>query len=187
MKIYILRHEERFESPTFYTSLTTLGHKNADNLKHILSTLSITHIFSSPFLRTIQTIIPYCKLNNLKTKICVEYSLYETMYDKCFTKDNYQVTLSKNDKEFEYTNTKYSSLINITDINCPETPIDVKRRVLTFIDKLIACYKKTDKCILVVAHAAVFEPLIPKSYTIYPLGGITKIYDNGNVCEPINY
>jgi len=186
MKIYILRHEERFEPPTFYTSLTPQGHKNADNLKHILAKLNISKIFSSPFPRTIQTIIPYCIQNKLEDKICVEYSLYETMYDKCFTKDNYQVKLTENDEEFNYTNPKYSSLIKITDINCPETSSDVKNRVLNFVDTLITCYKHSDKCILIVAHGAVFEPLV-KTKGMYPLGGITKIYDNGSVNQPVNY
>ena len=186
MKIYILRHEERHEPPTFYTSLTAQGHKNADKLKHNISKLNISKIFSSPFLRTIQTIIPYCNLNNLQKEVCVEYSLYETMYDECFTKDNYQVTLTENDEEFKYTNPKYTSLINITDINCPETRKDVKKRVLAFIDTLITSYKNRDENILIVAHGAVFEPLV-KTTGMYPLGGLTKIYDNGSVNQPVNY
>jgi 2,3-bisphosphoglycerate-dependent phosphoglycerate mutase len=187
MKIYILRHEERYEPPTFYTTLTPCGYKNADNLKHILSSLNISKIFSSPFLRTIQTIIPYCLQNNLKSQICVEYSLYETMYDKCFTKENYKVRLTAHDKEFKYTDPEYSSLIDINDINCPETKSNVKLRITNFINNLISSYKQSDECILIVAHGAVFEPLVPKSNTIYPLGGITKIYDNCQVCIPINY
>ena len=59
----------------FYTNLTPTGYKNADNLKYILSKLNIDKIFSSPFPRTIQTIIPYCIQNNLDKQICIEYSL----------------------------------------------------------------------------------------------------------------
>ena len=187
MKIYILRHEDRFDSPMFYTNLTPTGYKNADNLKYILSKLNIDKIFSSPFPRTIQTIIPYCIQNNLDKQICIEYSLYETMFDPCFTENNYQVTLTEKDNEFKYTNTKYCSLINITNIKCPETAIDVQKRITKFIDMLIDCYESINSCILIVSHGAVFTSLIKKQDNLYPLGGLTKIYDNGYVCEPINY
>jgi broad specificity phosphatase PhoE len=171
----------------FYTNLTPEGHKNADNLKHILSKLKIDQIFSSPFPRTIQTIIPYCIQNNLHNKINVDYSLYETMFDPCFTKDNYQVTLTANDNEFKYTNTNYDSMIKINDINCPETTDDVQKRITKFIDMLIDLYTSINSCILIVSHGSVLTPLVPKSETLYPLGGVTKIYDNGTVYEPINY
>ena len=36
MKIYVLRHEERYESPMFYTTLTPVGLQNSEKLKYIL-------------------------------------------------------------------------------------------------------------------------------------------------------
>ena len=36
MELYLLRHEKRYASPAFYTSLTEAGLKNADNLVHTL-------------------------------------------------------------------------------------------------------------------------------------------------------
>ncbi len=61
MKIYVLRHELRTKSPLFFTSLTKKGMDNADKLNDILNNIDFDIIYTSPFLRTIQTVLPYCK------------------------------------------------------------------------------------------------------------------------------
>ena len=64
MKIYIVRHEKRYESPTFFTSLTNEGKNDAEKLAEQLNDIEFDYIYSSPFLRTIQTVYPYCKKHN---------------------------------------------------------------------------------------------------------------------------
>ena len=74
MKLIILRHEERPNNSLFFTPLTENGKKNAEELKNKLPD-NIDLIYSSPFLRVLQTIYPYCKKHN-KT-VNVENSFYE--------------------------------------------------------------------------------------------------------------
>ena len=87
MELYLLRHEKRYSSPAFYTSLTEAGLRNSIKLAGSLQKYNFDEIYCSPFLRTVQTIFPYLKKNN--KKINVEYSLYESCDDKCFTINNY--------------------------------------------------------------------------------------------------
>ena len=65
MKIIILRHAERYESPQYFTPLTINGLMQADKMITELPA-DIDCIYCSPFLRTIQTIFPYCKQHNKK-------------------------------------------------------------------------------------------------------------------------
>ena len=84
MRLYILRHEERFESPKFYTQLTDIGLKKSEILKTILDKEELNLIFSSPFPRVLQTIKPYYDLKKMSNAVCIDYALYETMFDPCF-------------------------------------------------------------------------------------------------------
>ena len=49
MKIYLLRHEKRFNNRNFNTDLTNEGMKDANNLVTILEGLDLDHIFVSPY------------------------------------------------------------------------------------------------------------------------------------------
>ena len=51
MKIIILRHAERYDSPLFETSLTEKGLQQAEDLVELLKTHEIDEIYASPFLR----------------------------------------------------------------------------------------------------------------------------------------
>ena len=189
MKIYILRHEERYECPSFYTSLTPIGLTKSEALKDILNKENINLIFSSPFPRVLQTIKPYCDMKNMNGQVNVDYSLYETMYDICFTKENYKVELSKTDNEFYLANPEYKSLITINDIKCPERRSDVESRTTKLFNHICDEYKNTEKNILMASHAAALHTIINKSdaSSIYPQGGLTKIFDNGTCFIPINF
>jgi broad specificity phosphatase PhoE len=188
MKIYILRHEERYDCPKFYTQLTSIGLKNSELLKGILDKENINLIFSSPFPRVLQTIKPYCDFKNMNQSVCIDYSLYETMYDPCFTSAEYPITLNKNDKEYYLMDPNYNSTIPLNNITCPESERNVETRITIFVTQLIEKYKNTNINILLASHASTLAPLVTNlTNTLYPLGGITKIYDNKKLCQPINY
>ena len=78
-------------------------------------------IYTSPFLRTIQTILPYCKQFN--KKLNVEYSLYECTNDKRFNNDNYHQSYNDLKKYIpkldDYVNPVYYPVID--KIIFPET------------------------------------------------------------------
>jgi broad specificity phosphatase PhoE len=56
MKIYILRHEKRPADCSFFVPLSEEGLKDSIKLVPRLKKCNINLIFSSPFIRTLQTI-----------------------------------------------------------------------------------------------------------------------------------
>ena len=104
-----------------------------------------------------------------------------------FTTNNYAVKLSETNPEFYMINQNYKSSMELKQIKCPESEQDVSERVSTFLSHIIKNYKNTNYNILFASHAATLAPLI-KLDEIYPLGGLTKIYDNNQIVnQPINY
>ena len=59
MKIYILRHEDRTMDLTFFSPLTKKGLEKSLKISDELEKLNINSIYSSPYIRTLQTIYPY--------------------------------------------------------------------------------------------------------------------------------
>ena len=84
MKLYFLRHELRpLYDSTFLTELFDIGKENSKTkLKDLLNTLNINKIYSSPFIRVLQTVDPFAKENNLQ--LYCDYSLAETITEKLF-------------------------------------------------------------------------------------------------------
>ena len=58
MKIYLLRHEDRTMDLTFFSPLTKNGLENSNELVKYLEREKINTIYSSPYIRTLQTIYP---------------------------------------------------------------------------------------------------------------------------------
>ena len=73
MKLYFLRHEKRPLEQYFDISLTPQGQSDAYNLIDPLKSLHLHQIYSSPFIRVLETIQPYLISNN--TSVNFEYSL----------------------------------------------------------------------------------------------------------------
>ena len=94
MKLYIMRHCERdINNCSFESPLIDIGHINAQQLCNTMNLFNITKIFSSPFLRTIQTSHYYSK--EKKIPIHIDYSLCEfvDIYDKhlMYSLNNYKI------------------------------------------------------------------------------------------------
>ena len=90
MKLYILRHEDRTMDLTFFSPLTKTGLENSVELIKYLENEKINIIYSSPYIRTLQTIYPYTKKYNFKTRL--EYSLGELYQEDNIPKKSYQIT-----------------------------------------------------------------------------------------------
>jgi 2,3-bisphosphoglycerate-dependent phosphoglycerate mutase len=73
MKLYILRHEDRTQDATFFAPLTKTGLDNALKLIAKCDELHINQIYSSPYIRTLQTIYPYAKAKGVNVKL--DYSI----------------------------------------------------------------------------------------------------------------
>ena len=190
MKIYILRHEDRTMDCTFFSPLTQKGLENSIDLIDTLKKCKINLIFSSPFIRTLQTVYPYSEKYSIN--INLEYSLAEFQHDDLIPKRSYSVRLPEYlAKDFNYNN-EYNSEFEPENFNYPEKIDDVKRRVKHFFSNMIMNYHSKDVNILIVTHQLPCNILSKLAYekrkentdseysidVNYPTGALTKIFDN---------
>jgi alpha-ribazole phosphatase len=157
MKLILLRHEERdMSDPRFFTELTIKGKENTIHLVEQLSKENIDVIFSSPFLRTLQTIYPYA--NHFDKKINVEYGLYEYIHNPIFHINNWYHSIIEyqNNDQFYYINNiinqNYKSIIQKKDFTILENQQFLENRIILFFDYLRTNYH--DKTVLLVSHMA---------------------------------
>ena len=184
MKLIILRHEERPDSSLFFTPLTEDGKINAEKLKDKLPE-NIDLIYSSSFLRVLQTIYPYCKKYNKKANL--ENAFYEYCQEPDFNYENYRHYPSEYNKFEKFNhltdiiNYKYKTKTFVSNILFPETEIDIKNRVFYFIYHLCKKHKKTDKTILIATHMTIcnfIKKAFNKSIRInnkFPMGSFIEI------------
>lgn len=199
MIIYIIRHEDRTQDATMFSPLTELGLENSVKLIETINDIKINKIYSSPFIRTLQTIHPFSKKYDIK--INIDYALSELQHPDLIPPNSFKVFLPKYlGESFNY-NEKYTSSIQPTEYTFPEKGDDLKKRVKKFISKIINNNSKTEDKILLSTHQGVCNyilKLISKhgdtklqninSKYKYPKGGITKVFDKNKwVFEPINW
>jgi broad specificity phosphatase PhoE len=157
MKIILLRHEERYSDIGFFSNLTENGILNSYNLSTQLKQYNIDHIFSSPFIRTIQTIFPYCY--KYDEKINIEYGLYEYIHNLYFLLGQwyYNIKDIKDNDLHLIINKKYKTIVTKDDFTILEIEEDLEKRVKKFIDYLKENYN--DKTILLVSHMGVINKI----------------------------
>jgi broad specificity phosphatase PhoE len=183
MSIFLLRHEERFEPPSFFTPLTQNGLINSHKLVKKLESFTFDEIYCSPFLRTVQTIYPYCIENN--REINIENSLYEINNPHICQKNNYQHIVNEleciHPKYLEIVNNNYDSFLELGNMKWPDRHLeDLYKRVVPFIEYLRE--NKKGKNILLVSHMSTINVI--KNYllhgkvadrdTFYPTGHLEK-------------
>lgn len=188
MKIYTLRHENRHSNITCDTSLNQYGMQNADTqVIEKLNQLNIHTIYSSSFLRCLQTITPY--LNSFKKVsknsvvntspkkrkpvLNIEYGFCEYLMPSYFNKESKLITsnsyydyynLAKSNPKYRpvYTEEKLRSCI-------PETEKQMKNRVQNTLNTIIKNHKLNSnlkyKNILIVSHMS-------------PIAAIWNYFDN---------
>lgn len=190
MPIYVLRHERRFSSPKFFTSLTIKGLNNSELLIDKIKNLEIDLIFCSPFLRTVQTIYPYAA--NTSKKINIEYALYEAVKNDTFRKEDYlhdYTELYRVNNCFRgIINENYKSFLDKKGIDYPEDLNKIYSRLVPFLENLKTDYR--DKNVLLVTHMT--TALVISEYllngkklvsdkdptgNLFPMGFIKKVYN----------
>lgn len=189
MKLYLLRHEKRdIRNPTFYSTLLKSGLEDAEKLKFILEKINIDLIFSSPFIRVLQTIKPYCDMKNMNVNI--EYSLYEQIanhinVDYYFDENNFQIDLENNNELFYLKEPNYKSFLQLDNI---EFTNDTIKRSTNFFNYIINKYKDTDHNILISSHAGIIAEMVNFDPKLWPMGGLCHVYeDNKYFFKPINF
>jgi broad specificity phosphatase PhoE len=180
MRIILLRHEERGVDIEFYSKLTNNGIVNASiQLPKKLKKLKIDIIFSSPFIRTLETIYFYAKRYNKKVNI--EYGLYEYLHNPYFLFGKWFYTIDDiNSELLSIMNHKYHSIVQKDDLSVLEDQINLERRIKKFFDFLFHSY--SDKTILLVSHKGVINKIKDLYFTktnmndSFPMGHF-EIYD----------
>ena len=158
MKIYILRHEDRTHDCTFFSPLTELGLHNSKKLITLLKENDINLIFSSPFIRTLQTINPYLKNYNLTVNL--EYGLSEIQHPDIIPPKSVGIELPLYlAKHYNY-NPKYVSYIKHNELNYPENTKGLQNRTIKMIRYIIKEYHATELNILLVTHQGLFDTIL---------------------------
>ena len=117
------------------------GIENSNELIETLEKLNITRLFSSPYVRTLQTIYPYAKKTNKKIKL--EYGLSEINHPELIPKNSFGIRLPEYIAEaFQFDN-DYNTHIEPENLKYPETEEDVMKRIKDFI----LYFTKNDKSI----------------------------------------
>jgi 2,3-bisphosphoglycerate-dependent phosphoglycerate mutase len=157
MKLILLRHEERSSDIGFFSELTEKGIIMSNILPNKLKQFNIDAVFSSPFIRTLQTIYPYSKKNN--KKINIEYGLYEYLHNPYFFLSNWYYTINDiNDKDLNsIINYNYNSIIKLEDFLVLEDDINLQNRIIIFFNYLNSNY--SNKTVLLVTHKGVINKI----------------------------
>lgn len=209
MKIYILRHEDRTMDLTFFSPLTKGGLDKSLKLSSELHKLNINSIYSSPYIRTLQTVYPYSKKTNIPIKL--DYSLTELYQKDNIPKKSYSVMLPEYIAESFNYDKNYKSSVTPSELEFPEKISDFKKRVKNFLNNMIINNYKSEKNIILVTHQGVIDvinKIISKSKNkptnsdvkldanstiredefYYPKGALTKIFENNKwTYEKINW
>ena len=176
MKVFIIRHEKRdITNPSFETELTEEGKENSRKLA-LFATENMekfTHIYTSPFIRCIQTIEPLLLATTPRPKLYCDYALHEYIHEenKEFFKEVKQINDAKN-----YLCTDYKPVINTDKIKLLENPSDISFRVELFKRKLLSDHSQTNDNILIVTHMSVVNEFLKNDlHKLYPMGEITQL------------
>lgn len=162
-RIILLRHEERTENPEFNTDLTANGLKRSESITDRLDKkgYEINQVYSSPYLRCLQTIQPL--LININQLVNVDNSLAEW-----FSREHAvgRITTPRHliNEELEkyHINPRHQSILKVDDFLTAETENDLKNRIDQFIKYLVEKYSgidETNETILIVSHLSVINQI----------------------------
>ncbi len=175
MQLILLRHEQRSSSdPTFLSPLTEEGQRNAEStLPAKLLGLSITHIYTSPFLRCKQTLLPFCTQQQqlMVAKVRQEFAQYERIRaSEGFEQSTYRQSESEIDHLLD---AGYVPRMSLDAIKFNETEADVRERVRKFCAQLAETHSDDD-VVLVVSHLSVINAFLERDGDddSLPMGGL---------------
>jgi 2,3-bisphosphoglycerate-dependent phosphoglycerate mutase len=148
-KIYLLRHEERTEDISFGSQLTVNGQHRSENIiSPKLQLMNIKTIYSSPFIRTLQTIKPFCDKTGFKVNI--EWSLVESIpLDPSIPDKFNDIIKLEYNSILEYSIPSNTSIIEFNDL---------KQRVRKFIQSIEHIVQSEN--ILLVTHMPVINAIL---------------------------
>ena len=158
MPIYTVRHLARDERSSLFDEPLTHGAKMyaATHMVESLKGLKISAIYCSPFIRCVQTILPFSWASNIMVRL--EFSLFE--YDFNGLVHHMPQTLTR--RECTLTGVAdpnvIKSVASIEEIK-EETEEQFIERVRDFKKFLIEMYRNSDENILICTHMSVLNVL----------------------------
>jgi len=192
--IYLLRHEKRPMNAGYQTELTDHGKLDAEmTLKPVLEGLKIDAVYSSPFVRTIQTIYPYCKANDIRVRC--DNGLYEFLAVGYFTK-THTIDEIKDHNLKSIIDKKYKSCIPVTELKY-ESRSHMRKRIRKFLSEKLhpssgafgRVFTVAEDNILLVSHQSVVEEIISELFALYgrepihinyPMGGLSRLTEDAD-------
>ena len=161
--LYTLRHEKRdLNDPTFYSPLIDTGVTKANTtLVHMLETCDIDIIYTSPFLRCIQTVLPFASKHNIPVHI--DYRLCEWLRDSKF--ENEKLPIMEE-------NELYAS-IRHKEVMYPEDDNSRIARVNEFMESLDNTHNNTMINVLICSHMDIIHDIIKYKVSEWPRGYIS--------------
>ena len=161
MPIYIMRHATRNpEDRFFHDKLNEIGKKQSLEIVDELKKLNPDIIYSSPYVRCIETILPYVTLNNKKFNV-----------DNCLTEYHYDINIIEKTNNIIIDHIKntdfYDQILGNLSVNVSqefriknkkilnETQEDLFNRVKLFIDFITQHVNLQKKTVLIVTHQSI--------------------------------
>ena len=163
MKITIVQCCNSIDSNDLLSTLTERGFSEADNLISVLDSIKPDKIFCSPFLRTLQTIYPYCIEHN--KYINIDYALLPINKVDVNDESTLLINYYREIQEYFYyitaiINNEYKSSIYSNNVKIDEDKIDITNRIYTFLYSICKSYKDTNKNIALVVDKNIIPFLV---------------------------
>ena len=167
-----MRHCERnMNDPSFESPLIYEGHMNAKKKYNEMNKKKIDTIYSSPFLRTIQTGDFYSKMKEIP--IIIDYSVAEYIVENdkmnMYSINNFEITdIWKKNFNLELNKMIYNKY------SIDESITDVILRVFRFLNYLKSEYKSTNKNILIITHMSIVNIILGLNNNFNNISNIDK-------------
>ena len=163
MKLYVLRHFQRYDDTSFYSSLTLEGFTQSLAIVEKLAKLGITHVYASPYLRVMQSGYPFVDMTanteDMKMlRVRVDPIIGEMRNEYNF-EPAHMFERGINDipiKFFSMIDWSYKPMTKILRVDKPEHFEDVVDRTMHFIHSLSQNHNDSD-VVLVVTHSSVIN------------------------------
>jgi len=189
MKLFVLRHEERdLTKPFTTTQLTDTGkHRAATSLKRQLEKEDINVIYSSPFLRTLQTVCPYAKSKAIPIR--VDHCLHEKIVDDDFKDPEcWDFELEYHIKSQFKIDSYYKGHGSAKDVIFPETEAVINRRVMKILGHIEHTHGSTDDRVLICTHMDIVNTIVrhyDHSYgaPFHAMGKLMQVNRNAHMPE----
>lgn len=163
MKLFALRHFQRYDDTSFYSSLTLEGFTQSLAIVEKLVKLGITHVYASPFLRVMQSVYPFVNMSAAKEDMQMLRVRVEPMIGEMRNNENFEPAhlfeRGVNDiplKFFSIIDWSYNPMAQIFHVDKPEQFEDVVERTMQFMHSLSENHGDNDR-VLIVTHSSVIN------------------------------